>query len=102
MGASVTLPTGLPQLVPSHTCLQCDVCCRFPDPDSVLRPYFTESEIERAVAGGVEGTAFPSRRGSQVLLVPDSLGGGYQCPAFESTTSTCRIYEQRPFDCQLY
>lgn len=102
MGASVTLPTGLPQLVPSRTCLRCDVCCRFPDPDSVLRPYFTEREIGRAMAGGIEGTAFPSRRGSQVLLVPDSLGGGYLCPAFDSTTSTCRIYEQRPFDCQLY
>jgi hypothetical protein len=37
-----------------------------------------------------------------VLLVPDSLGEGYVCPAFDSTTSTCRIYEQRPFDCQLY
>ncbi|HEY5627110.1 MAG TPA: hypothetical protein VIR79_04150, partial [Nitrospira sp.] len=45
----------LPQLVPSSTCLRCEVCCRFPDPDSPLRPYFTEQEVSRAVAGGVEG-----------------------------------------------
>ena len=102
VGASVTPPIALPQLVPSRTCLQCDVCCRFPDPDSALRPYFTENEIARALTGGVEETAFPNRRGSQVILVPEPDGHGYLCPAFDATTSTCRIYEQRPLDCQLY
>ncbi|RPH75807.1 MAG: DUF2156 domain-containing protein [Nitrospiraceae bacterium] len=99
---SVTPPIVLPQLVPSRACLQCDVCCRFPDPDSALRPYFTENEITRALAGGVERTAFLDRSGSQVVLVPEPHGEGYLCPAFEATTSTCRIYEQRPLDCQLY
>ncbi|HSL02026.1 MAG TPA: phosphatidylglycerol lysyltransferase domain-containing protein [Nitrospiraceae bacterium] len=98
----MTPPIALPQLVPSRTCLQCDVCCRFPDPDSPLRPYFTENEIARALAAGVEATAFPNRRGSQVILVPAPHGDGYLCPAFDSETSTCRIYEQRPLDCQLY
>lgn len=98
----MTPPLALPQLVPSRTCLQCDVCCRFPDPDSALRPYFTEDEISNALAGGVEGTVFPDRRGAQVILTPDPQGEGYLCPAFDSATSTCRIYEQRPFDCQLY
>jgi Fe-S-cluster containining protein len=102
VGAFVTPPVALPQLVPSRTCLQCDVCCRFPDPDSALRPYFTEHEITRALAGGVEKTAFPNRRGSQVILVPEPHGDGYLCPAFDAATSTCRIYEQRPLDCQLY
>ena len=88
--------------MPSRTCLQCDVCCRFPDPDSALRPYFTEREITEALAGGLEGAAFPNRRGSQVVLVPDQAGEGYLCPAFDSATSTCRVYAQRPFDCQLY
>jgi Fe-S-cluster containining protein len=102
VGASVIPPIALPQLVPSRTCLQCDVCCRFPDPDSALRPYFTEHEITCALAGGVEAMAFSDRQGSQVLLVPASDGEGYHCPAFDATTSTCRIYEQRPLDCQLY
>jgi uncharacterized protein len=102
VGAAVTPPIALPQLVPSRTCLQCDVCCRFPDPDSALRPYFTENEITRALAGGIEGTAFPNRRGSQVILVSAPQGDGYLCPAFDAATSTCRIYEQRPLDCQLY
>jgi Fe-S-cluster containining protein len=102
VGAFVTPLIVLPQLVPSRTCLQCDVCCRFPDSDSALRPYFTENEIALALAGGVEETAFPNRRGSQVVLVHASHGDGYLCPAFDAATSTCRIYEQRPLDCQLY
>ena len=102
LSPSVTLPIALPQLVPSRSCLQCDVCCRFPDPDSSLRPYFTGDEIAGALAGGIEGTAFPDRGGSQVTLVPAPQGEGYLCPAFDSTTSQCRIYEQRPLDCQLY
>ncbi|RPH81753.1 MAG: DUF2156 domain-containing protein [Nitrospiraceae bacterium] len=102
VGVFVTPSSALPQLVPSRTCLQCDVCCRFPDSDSALRPYFTENEIARALASGIEGTAFPNRRGSQVILVPAPHGEGYLCPAFNAATSTCRIYEQRPLDCQLY
>jgi uncharacterized protein len=102
VGAFMTPPIALPQLVPSRACLQCDVCCRFPDPDSALRPYFTGNEIARALAGGVEETAFPNRRGAQVILVPAPHGDGYICPAFDAATSTCRIYEQRPLDCQLY
>ena len=102
VAVSKTPPIALPQLVPSRICLQCDVCCRFPDPDSALRPYFSENEITRALAGGVERAAFPNRRGSQVVLLPDPHGDGYLCPAFEAKTSTCRIYDQRPFDCQLY
>jgi Fe-S-cluster containining protein len=102
VGTLVIPPIALPQLVPSRTCLQCDVCCRFPDPDSALRPYFTENEITQALAGGIEATAFPNRLGSQVILVPEPHGEGYLCPAFDAATSRCRIYEQRPFDCQLY
>jgi len=102
IGVFVTPPSALPQLVSSRACLQCDVCCRFPDPDSALRPYFTENEITEALAGGIEETTFPDRRGSQVTLVPAPDGEGYLCPAFDATTSACRIYAQRPLDCQLY
>jgi uncharacterized protein len=97
-----TVPRILPQLVPSSACCTCEICCRFPDPDSMLRPYFTEEEIARAVAHGLERAAFPDAQGSQVTLIPDANGEGFHCPAFESDRGTCRVYEQRPFDCQLY
>lgn len=92
----------LPQVVPSHECFHCDVCCRFPEADSFLRPYFTAEEIDRAVARGVAPGSFPERRGSQVALVPNPQGDGYLCPAFDPATSHCRIYDARPLDCQIY
>jgi uncharacterized protein len=103
MASPLTITSGvLPQLVPSSACFRCDVCCRFPDPDSPLRPYFTGEEISRAVDLGLEAQSFPDRNGCQVTVVPDAQGEGFVCPAFESQTGTCRIYEQRPLDCQLY
>ncbi len=93
----------LPQLVPSGTCLNCDVCCRFPDPDSPLRPYFSAQEIVEVVRSGKSGERwFPSLTGCQVTLIPDKRGEGYICPAFDEATARCRIYEQRPLDCLLY
>ena len=99
---SSAAPRELPQLVPSSACFRCDVCCRFPDPDSSLRPYFTGEEITRAVDLGLKAEAFPDRHGSQITVTADSSGEGFACPAFESESRTCRIYEQRPLDCQLY
>jgi Fe-S-cluster containining protein len=92
----------LPQYVPSRVCLNCDVCCRFPEADSFLRPYFTHQEIVRAVASGVDPRSFPDQTGSQIDLVPNPTGDGYMCPAFDAATHHCRIYDARPLDCRLY
>jgi uncharacterized protein len=97
-----TVPQILPQLVPSSVCCTCEVCCRFPDPDSVLRPYFTAEEIAQAIAHGLTTAAFSDVQGCQVTLVPDADGEGFHCPAFERDSGICRVYEQRPLDCQLY
>ncbi len=93
---------ALPQLVPSRTCLSCEICCRFPEPDSLLRPYFTDQEINRAIERGIDPAQFPAKDGCQVNVVPDPAGEGYVCPAFDPITSKCRIYEIRPLDCQIY
>jgi uncharacterized protein len=94
--------TPLPQHVPSRVCLSCDVCCRFPEVDSFLRPYFTAQEIAEAISRGIDPDAFPDRHGSQIRVVPNPAGEGYVCSAFDAVTSHCRIYEQRPLDCQIY
>ncbi len=94
--------TPLPQYVPSRACFSCDVCCRFPEADSFLRPYFTAAEIRAAVAHGVDQARFPDPAGSQIALAPNESGEGYLCPAFDPVTSHCRIYEVRPLDCQIY
>lgn len=92
----------LPQLVPDSTCLRCDVCCRFPEADSFLRPYFTPQEIVDAVRHGVPESSFPDKAGSQVNVVENPTGDGYLCPAFDPRSGRCGIYAVRPLDCQLY
>lgn len=92
----------LPQFVPSRACFSCDVCCRFPEEDSFLRPYFTAEEIQRAVSRGLDPMRFPEPTGCQISLVPSPSGEGYICPAFDPSTSHCRIYDVRPLDCQIY
>ena len=92
----------LPQAVPNERCLRCDVCCRFPEKESPLRPYFTEAEIARAVAHGVPAAAFPDVSGGRITLIPHPQGEGYICPAFDAGTNGCTIYEVRPLDCRLY
>jgi hypothetical protein len=68
----------------------------------VLRPFFTGEEIASAVDGGLKASAFPDLHGSQITLVPNPQGEGFLCPAFESQTGRCLIYDQRPLDCRLY
>ena len=92
----------LPQLVPGAACFRCDVCCRFPEADSFLRPYFTRQEINDAVAHGVPDSFFPDKSGTQVNLVKNPGGEGYLCPAFDATSGRCGIYDVRPLDCRLY
>ena len=89
------------QIVPSKVCFTCDVCCRFPEQDSALRPYFTKEEILAAVASGMSPDAFPDHAGSKVAVVPNGEEG-YRCPAFDPQTGHCGIYEARPLDCRLY
>ena len=91
-----------PQVVPSTVCFQCDVCCRFPEHQSLLRPYFTADEIRQAVARGINPYSFPDHRGSQVKVIAHPSGEGFICPAFDPATHHCRIYDVRPLDCQLY
>jgi len=91
-----------PQIVPSQVCLSCGVSCRFPERDSSFLPFFTGSEIQQAIALGIDASFFSDSGGSQVEPGPNPFGEGYLCPAFDPETSHCRIYEVRPLDCQIY
>lgn len=101
MASSLPMFPG-PQVVPSSVCLQCKVCCRFPEQESVLRPYFTAREIQQAVAHGIDPSVFPDSGGSRVQVVPHPAEEGFLCPAFDPVTHHCRIYPVRPLDCRLY
>ncbi len=93
---------GLPQLIPGSRCLVCDVCCRFPAKDSPLAPYFTAEEIRGAIEGGVPPERFSDPNGCRIELISHPQGEGYICPAFDPAANGCRIYDDRPLDCQLF
>ena len=84
-------------------CLRCEVCCRFPSPDSPLAPFFSNDEIEAAVAAGAPREAFPPSAfgpGHPVFLEPfEDIA---RCPCFRPERNDCRIYANRPGDCRLY
>ena len=93
----------LEQIVPSKVCLSCDVCCRFLDQDSFLAPIFTQAEMEKAIANGVDANLFrltADGKSAQIKLIPN--GDMYICPCFNPKTSECTIYPIRPLDCQIY
>jgi len=54
------------------------------------------------MAAGLAPELFSTPDGTQIDLVPNPSGEGYICPAFDSTTSQCRVYDVRPLDCRLY
>jgi len=94
--------TAILQLIPSSRCLACDVCCRFPEQDSPLAPYFTAEEVQRAIELGIPQGRFSDPKGGRIELIPHPNGEGYLCPAFDPVSNGCRIYDHRPLDCQLF
>lgn len=67
-----------------------------------MRPFFTAEEIEEAIEAGIAPEHFSNTEGTQIDLTPNPVDEGYVCPAFDSATSHCRIYDVRPLDCRLY
>ena len=93
----------LQQIVPSKTCLSCDVCCRFPNRDSFLAPIFTDYEVQRAIGNAVDRRLFqPTADGHSARVNLQPYGEIYICPFFDPNSSECRIYANRPLDCQIY
>jgi hypothetical protein len=97
-------------MVPSEICLQCDICCRFPEADSVMAPVFTRDEVSRITLSGA-GPEFLFSGGSsgRIRLMPfpkEVESPGHQegciCPAFDPLSHRCKIYPLRPLDCRLY
>lgn len=91
------------QIIPSEVCFSCDVCCRFLDEDSPLAPIFTNDEKEYLISQWTDSSLFHLRedgKSSQIKLRP--YKDYYICPFFDTKTSKCTIYANRPLDCQLY
>lgn len=101
----MTTESALRQVIPQELCLGCDVCCRFPEADSFLAPYFTDEEISAGGAFGLSVRWFRRPEGSKIRLVPldpEGKAEGCRCPNFDAITHRCSVYPVRPLDCRLY
>ncbi len=92
----------LAQLIPSEVCLECPVCCRFPEKQASLSPFFFPEERSRIDTLNAKGSFREAGRGlaSKAELV--KCGHGFACSFFNPEDHTCQVYEARPLDCSMY
>jgi len=88
------------QIVPQEVCLKCQGCCRFKQMDSAWSPCLLDEEIQDLLDRKIPSAAISSAK--KLLPVPDPQGEGFACPFLEDKENKCKIYEFRPFECQLY
>ena len=91
-----------PQFVPQKVCLSCDGCCRFKEATSIWRPKITREEITQKKSSLIEKIFSKQAIDSRGYLKTVMKGSVCQCTFFNLEDNTCRIYDNRPFECQLY
>lgn len=88
------------QFIPQEFCLNCKSCCRFKSMDSVWSPCLLDEEIQDLLDRKIPPAAISLNR--RLLPIPEPQGQGYICPFLNIQDNKCKIYEFRPFECQLY
>jgi len=89
------------QFVPQEFCLKCRGCCRFKEADSVWSPCLLDEEIQELLdKKGIPIASISIDRRIQAVSGPNGLD--FICPFLSSPDNKCRIYDMRPFECQLY
>jgi Fe-S-cluster containining protein len=77
----------LMQVIPPEFCLKCRGCCRFSQQDSAWQPHLLEEE--KTAKGKIQ-------------IIADPGGNNFICGNLSSADNKCKIYADRPFECQLY
>lgn len=89
------------QFIPQEFCLNCKGCCRFKEMDSVWRPCLLDEEIQEFLDKDIPPASISIER--KLMLIPDpKQENSYICPFLDVEENRCKIYEFRPFECQLY
>lgn len=88
------------QFVPSGVCLKCQGCCRFTESNSVWLPCLLDEEIQVLLDKNIPPAVISAERKIQAVPCPGKEG--FICPFLSPEDNKCRIYEFRPFECQLY
>jgi len=89
------------QFVPQEVCLKCQGCCRFAQDDSVWLPCLLDEEIQELLdeknlpAANISGDR-------KIQPISNATQDGFICAFFNAQDNKCKIYDLRPFECQLY
>ena len=88
------------QFVPREFCLKCLGCCRFREENSVWAPCLLDEEIQELIDKDIPPATITADR--RIHPVPNPSGEGYFCAFLSAQENKCKIYNFRPFECQLY
>ena len=88
------------QFVPQEFCLKCRGCCRFLEANSIWSPCLLDEEIQDLLDKKIPPASISSSR--RIQPVPNPKDEGFICPFLNIENNKCKIYEFRPFECQLY
>jgi len=91
------------QFVPSKVCLSCDGCCRFKEETSAWRPKISREEVNNGVGQGLAEEIFSKVVDLNTRAIKTTpCQEGHCCSFLNRQENTCRIYPNRPWECQLY
>ncbi|MDD2751746.1 MAG: YkgJ family cysteine cluster protein [Candidatus Omnitrophica bacterium] len=89
------------QFVPQEVCLKCQGCCRFLEENSPWSPCLLDEEAQ-ALLDKKDLPACTISLDKRIHPVANPRGEGFICPFLNIAQNQCRIYTERPFECQLY
>ncbi|MBU1124991.1 MAG: YkgJ family cysteine cluster protein, partial [Candidatus Omnitrophica bacterium] len=89
------------QFVPQEFCLKCQGCCRFAEADSVWAPCLLDEEIQDLL-DNKELPAVMISLERRIRPVAHQGHENFLCPFLVMEDNACKIYDIRPFECQLY
>ncbi len=89
------------QFVLQEVCFKCRGCCRFKEANSVWSPCLLDEEIQELLdKPGIPAASISIDRRIQPIANPG--GVDFICPFLETPDNKCKIYNTRPFECQIY
>lgn len=88
------------QFIPQGFCLKCQGCCRFSQENSVWAPCLLSEEIQGLLDRNIPFVSISIEK--RICPIPHPSQEGFVCPFLNIRENKCKIYDFRPFECQLY
>lgn len=89
------------QFVPQEVCLKCRGCCRFREENSIWAPCLLDEEVQDLLDKKIPPASITAERRIHPVRSQDPAAA-FICPFLDLLQNKCKIYDFRPFECQLY